>query len=183
MIFLLSNDDGYMAPGLAALKRALADLGRVVVVAPEQNHSGASQSLTLSRPLNANQVSNDIYAVSGTPADCVHLAVTGLLDVMPDMVVSGINAGSNLGDDTLYSGTVGAAIEGRHLGLPAIAVSLVGREEKNYEAAAKITADILIKLQQQPLPNDTILNINVPDLPLSAIKGIKATRLGYRQPS
>lgn len=183
MIFLLSNDDGYMAPGLAALKRALADLGRVVVVAPEQNHSGASQSLTLSRPLNAKQVSNDIYAVSGTPADCVHLAVTGLLDVMPDMVVSGINAGSNLGDDTLYSGTVGAAIEGRHLGLPAIAVSLVGREEKNYEAAAKITADILIKLQQQPLPNDTILNINVPDLPLSAIKGIKATRLGYRQPS
>lgn len=182
MIFLLSNDDGYLAPGLAALRTALADLGRLVVVAPEQNHSGASQSLTLSRPLTVQQYGADNYAVNGTPADCVHLAVTGLLDTMPDMIIAGINAGANLGDDTLYSGTVAAAIEGRYLGLPAIAVSLTGRKQQNYAAAAQITVDIINKLSKHPLANDTILNINVPDLPLAAIKGIKATRLGQRKP-
>ncbi len=183
MKILLSNDDGYLAPGLAALQRALENSGSLTVVAPEQNHSGASNSLTLSRPLCATKVGKRSFAVNGTPADCVHMALTGLLEEVPDMVISGINAGSNLGDDTLYSGTVAAAIEGRNLGLPAIAVSLAGRKEQNYVAAAKVTANILMKLQAQPLAGGTILNINVPDLPFDSIKGIKVTRLGRRHPS
>ncbi len=183
MNILLSNDDGYLAPGLTALYDALENLGAITVVAPEQNHSGASNSLTLTHPLRPTQVAENRYAVNGTPADCVHMALTGLLDVVPDMVVSGINAGANLGDDTLYSGTVAAAIEGRHLGLPTIAVSLAGRKEQNYAAAGKIVANILTRMQQKPIAADTILNINVPDLPYEQIKGVLATRLGRRHPS
>lgn len=183
MNILLSNDDGYFAPGLAALYDALANLGSLTVVAPEQNHSGASNSLTLTRPLRPNKFSENRYTVNGTPTDCVHMALTGLLDTVPDMVVSGINAGANLGDDTLYSGTVAAAIEGRHLGLPTIAISLAGRKEQNYAAAGRIVTELFTKMLQEPLSADTILNINVPDLPYEQIKGVLATRLGRRHPS
>ncbi len=187
MNILLSNDDGYLAPGLAALREALQQslqgLASLSIVAPEQNHSGASNSLTLTRPLHAQQVGEDSFAVNGTPADCVHMALTGLLDDMPDMVIAGINAGANLGDDSLYSGTIAAAVEGRHLGLPCIAVSLAGRKEKNYAAAAQITLDLLHRLQQTPLEPDTILSVNVPDRPFENIKGVRATRLGQRHPS
>lgn len=182
MKILLSNDDGYLAPGLAALRKALDPLAELVVVAPERNHSGASNALTLDRPLRVQELESNFYAVNGTPADCVHIALTGLLDTPPDLVVSGINNGANLGDDTLYSGTVAAAMEGRFLGFPAIAVSLAGRKVRYYDTAGKIAADLVGRLQSNPLPNDILLNVNVPDVPLDQLKGVRATELGDRLP-
>jgi 5'/3'-nucleotidase len=181
---LLSNDDGYLAPGLEALRRELADLGDITIVAPDRNRSGASNSLTLDAPLRVEQIRPSVYAVTGTPTDCVHVAITGLLDEEPDMVIAGVNHGANLGDDVLYSGTVAAAIEGRFLGYPAIAVSLVLEEEGNFEAAASIARRLIEPLVgSRPLPRNTILNVNVPDLPLAEIRGIRSTRLGFRHKS
>ena len=177
---LISNDDGYRAEGLVCLARHLRAFGDVVVVAPERNRSGASNSLTLDSPLRVTRAEDDVYFVNGTPTDCVHLAVTGLLEDEPDMVVSGINDGANLGDDVLYSGTVAAATEGRFLGLPAVAVSLVTRGNGNYETAARVAARIIKRLIDEPLPRDTILNINVPDLAYEKLGPMLATRLGNR---
>lgn len=182
MKILVSNDDGVFAPGLAALARALAEIATVTVVAPDRNRSAASNSLTLDRPLRIKEQHNDFFAINGTPTDAVHIAITGWMKETPDMVVSGINAGANLGDDVLYSGTVAAAMEGRHLGYPAIAVSLVSPDQQfqHYETAASVVCLMIKALKTDPLPQDTILNINVPDLPWEAIKGMKVTRLGDR---
>lgn len=180
MHILLSNDDGYQAPGLAILAAKFQDNEQVTVVAPERDRSGASNSLTLTRPLRARKGANGFFYVDGTPTDCVHLAITGLMDIEPDMVISGINHGANLGDDILYSGTVAAAMEGRFLGLPAIAVSLAGHEATHFETAADVAVKIVKRLHKQPLPSDTILNVNVPDRAIEDISGIEATRLGHR---
>ena len=180
MRILLSNDDGYFAPGLAALHEALAPLGEITVVAPERDRSGASNSLTLDRPLSLHRASNGYFYVNGTPTDCVHMAVTGLLDVEPDIVVSGINNGSNMGDDTLYSGTVAAATEGYLLGVPAIAVSLVGREFEHYATAARIARDLVDRIRRAPPQEPILLTVNVPDLPYDQLAGIEVTRLGRR---
>lgn len=180
MNILLSNDDGYRSPGIAYLAETLSELAQVTVVAPERDRSGASYSLTLDNPLRVARADNGFYYVDGTPTDCVHLAITGLLEEEPDMVVSGINAGANLGDDVLYSGTVAAAMEGRFLGLPAMAVSLVGEGGGHYETAAAVVRLMVGKLQDNPLPSDTILNINVPDIPWNALAGLRVTRLGHR---
>lgn len=182
MKILVSNDDGVHAEGILALSEALSTIAEVVVVAPDRNHSGASHSLTLENPLRADTMAhNGFIAVKGTPTDCVHLAVNELLKPAPDLVVSGINHGANLGDDVIYSGTVAAATEGRHLGLPAIAVSLVGGQ---HFASAAYYARLLVQaLMTQPLPADQILNVNVPDLPLDQIKGMRVTRLGCRHPA
>jgi 5'-nucleotidase len=180
MHILLSNDDGYLAPGLKAMADELATLAQVTVVAPDRNRSGASNSLTLQRPLRAEQTPQGYFKVDGTPTDCVHLALTGLLDAEPDMVVSGINAGANLGDDVIYSGTVAAATEGRFLGLPALAVSLASRQPQHFVSAAKATVQIIKNLRDRPLSQVTILNINVPDIPWNEIKGFRSTRLGFR---
>lgn len=186
MKILISNDDGYLAPGIRALADELSKLGDITVVAPERDRSGASNSLTLDSPIRANRAENGYYAVDGTPTDCVHLAITGLLEDDPDIVVSGINSGANMGDDVLYSGTVAAATEGRFLGYPAIAVSLVaqsGHDVSHYATAAKVVTTLMEKLDDHPLPSNTILNVNVPDLPWEEIKGIEATRLGHRHRS
>ncbi|TKB55436.1 5'/3'-nucleotidase SurE [Ferrimonas aestuarii] len=180
MKILISNDDGVHAPGIKALTDALSELTDVMTVAPDRNCSGASNSLTLTNPLRVQQVENGYYSVNGTPTDCVHLAIRELMDTEPCLVVSGINAGANLGDDTLYSGTVAAAMEGRHLGLPTIAVSLVGRELTHYQTAANFTRTLVEGLLKNPLPSHKILNINVPDLPEAEIQGVKVTRLGAR---
>ena len=180
MHILLSNDDGYLAPGLKAMADELATLAQVTVVAPDRNRSGASNSLTLQRPLRAEPTPQGFFKVDGTPTDCVHLALTGLLDGEPDMVVSGINSGANLGDDVIYSGTVAAATEGRFLGLPALAVSLASRQPKHFVTAAKATVQIIKRLRDHPLSQVTILNINVPDIAWSEIKGFRSTRLGFR---
>jgi len=180
MKILISNDDGYMAEGIRALAVALADLGEITVVAPDRNRSGASNSLTLENPLRLSLMEDGVYRVDGTPTDCVHLAITGLLEEEPDMVVSGINAGANLGDDVLYSGTVAAAMEGRFLGLPAIAISLNGHTATHFETAAWVAKKLVKHLQTTSLPADTILNVNVPDLPIDEITGFEATRLGHR---
>ncbi len=180
MHILLSNDDGYQAPGLFHLAQALRPYYRVTVVAPERDRSGASNSLTLQQPIRAHLGDNGFIRVDGTPTDCVHLALTGLLEQEPDMVIAGINAGANLGDDVIYSGTVAAAMEGRFLGLPALAVSLTSHEGQHYPTAAQVVLDLLARLQRDPLPSDTILNINVPDLPFAALAGYEATRLGNR---
>ncbi len=183
MKILVSNDDGYQAYGLRCLAAALSEIAEVWVVAPDRNRSGASNSLTLDVPLRVHQVDDRIYYVNGTPTDCVHVAITGVLDFEPDMVVSGINHGSNLGDDTLYSGTVAAAMEGRFLGYPAIAVSLAGDRPSHFEAAADLTRELITRLERDPLPRDTILSVNVPDLPRDRIRGWAATRLGFRHRS
>ena len=180
MRILLSNDDGYQADGLQTLALALSDVAELVIVAPDRNQSGASHSLTLDVPLRVGQTRDGIYFVTGTPTDCVHLAITGLLDDEPDMVIAGINHGANLGDDVLYSGTVAAAIEGRFLGLPAVAVSLVGNEPRHFDTAGQAVRALLSRLQADPLPADTILNINVPDQPAQDIAGFQVTRLGHR---
>ncbi len=180
MRILLSNDDGYMAPGLAALAGELAHIAEITVVAPDRNRSGASNSLTLDNPLRMTKAPNGFIGVNGTPTDCVHLAVTGLLEQLPDMVVSGINEGSNLSDDVLYSGTVAAATEGRFLGLPSIAVSLVGPHCQHYATAAQVARMLVEKLNRDPLPRDTILNVNLPDMPLDQLRGFQVTRLGTR---
>jgi len=183
MHILITNDDGYLAPGIRALAQELALVADISVVAPERNRSGASNSLTLMRPLRVEQSTDGYYYVDGTPTDCVHLALSGLFDNPPDMVVSGINAGPNLGDDVLYSGTVAAAMEGRYLGLPAIAVSLVGKPATHFSSAAQITRRVVERLTRSPLPDDTLLNLNVPDLPGDEIVAIEATRLGFRHKS
>lgn len=183
MRFLLSNDDGYQAPGIAALAGVLSELGRVTVVAPDRDRSGASNSLTLDAPLHVKQDGRGYHYVNGTPTDCVHLAITGLLDEEPDMVVSGVNAGANLGDDVLYSGTVAAAMEGRFLGMPAIAFSLVGERPDDYTAAVKVAGRIIKQVIERPLAEDLLLNINIPDLSYEQIKGYRITRLGNRHKS
>lgn len=180
MKILISNDDGYMAKGIRTLARSLAGLGDITVVAPDRNRSGASNSLTLENPLRLDLMDDGVYRVEGTPTDCVHLAITGLLEDEPDMVVSGINAGANLGDDVLYSGTVAAAMEGRFLGLPAIAISLTSFEGKHYETAGWVAQQLVERLKAVSLPADTILNVNVPDLPIEKITGFETTRLGHR---
>ncbi|HJX17707.1 MAG TPA: 5'/3'-nucleotidase SurE [Acidiferrobacterales bacterium] len=180
MRILLSNDDGYFAPGLTILAEAVRQIAHIDVVAPERDRSGASNSLTLSRPLRMQRAASGFYYVDGTPTDCVHLAITGLLAQEPDMVIAGINHGANLGDDVIYSGTVAAAMEGRFLGLPAIAVSLVGREGRHFETAARVVLWLLEKLKSHPLPTDTILNVNVPDISYEQLGGFEATRLGHR---
>jgi 5'-nucleotidase len=180
MRILLSNDDGYFAPGIEHLARALGDLGEITVVAPERDRSGASNSLTLDRPLSLRRTANGFYHVNGTPTDCVHLAVTGMLETLPDMVVSGINHGANMGDDTIYSGTVAAATEGYLLGVPAIAVSLVGKSASHFETAAHVAHQLVTRYLANPVKESMLLNVNVPDVPLAALKGIKVTRLGRR---
>lgn len=179
MKILVSNDDGVNAQGLHCLSEALCSLGEVIVVAPDRNRSGASNSLTLENPIRVEALeTGKRYSVKGTPTDCVHFAVNKLLDPWPDIVVSGINHGANLGDDVIYSGTVAAATEGRHMGLPAVAISLVG--ETHFSSAAHYACLLISRLRSHPLPSDQILNVNVPDLPLEQIKGIKVTRLGNR---
>jgi 5'-nucleotidase len=181
MHLLISNDDGITAQGIQVLSGRMNSLGKVTIVAPDQNRSGASNSLTLESPVRIRKTGERNYSVSGTPTDCVHIALTGLLEKDPDMVVSGINAGANLGDDVIYSGTVAAAMEGRFLGLPAIAVSLVFTERpEHYSTAAEAVALLVERLIKDPLPADTILNVNVPDLPLQEINGFEVTRLGQR---
>ena len=192
MKILLSNDDGYRAEGLTALSVAIKPLGSVTIVAPDRNRSGASNSLTLEVPVRASKFDTDAYYINGTPTDCVHLAISGLFDFEHDLVVSGVNDGANLGDDVLYSGTVAAAIEGRYLGLPAIAVSLcVGDDSpRNFASAANIAAQLVAQMVRAPLQGSsgpwqgsTILNVNVPDLPEGALRGMKVTRLGNRHRS
>ena len=180
MRILLSNDDGYFAPGLAALAAALAGWGEVVVVAPEQNRSGASNSLTLDRPLMLKQAANGFHFVNGTPTDCVHLAVTGMLDTLPDIIVSGINNGANMGDDTIYSGTVAAATEGYLLGIPSIAISLTSFEGRNFVAAGRVARELVERYTAKPINQPLLLNVNVPDIPYEELKGIEVTRLGRR---
>ncbi|HNQ75731.1 MAG TPA: 5'/3'-nucleotidase SurE [Pseudothauera hydrothermalis] len=180
MRILVSNDDGYFAPGIAALAEALATVGEVTVVAPERDRSGASNSLTLDRPLSLRRAANGFYFVNGTPTDCVHLAVTGMLDHLPDMVVSGINHGANMGDDTIYSGTVAAATEGFLLGVPSIAVSLVSKGASDFSAAARVAKDLVERFKRAPFRQAVLLNVNVPDLPFEALGGLRVTRLGKR---
>ena len=186
MKILISNDDGYRADGLTALSDALAQLAQITVVAPDRNRSGASNSLTLDMPLRVMPFDErKYYVLNGTPTDCVHLAITGLFEEEHDMVVSGINDGANLGDDVLYSGTVAAAIEGRFLGLPAIAVSLVMQpgSGQHFATAARVATELVLRVQRTPLHQATILNVNVPDVPYEALKGYQATRLGHRHRS
>ena len=180
---LLANDDGYRAEGLRFLKEAMTGVAPLTVVAPDRNCSGASHSLTLEVPLRVQQVDEDTwYVINGTPTDCVHLAITGLFEHEFDMVVSGINDGANLGDDVLYSGTVAAAIEGRFLGLPTVAVSLVAGSQggPHFATAARVAREVVLRLLARPLHRSMILNVNVPDLPYEELKGFEVTRLGHR---
>ncbi len=180
MRILLSNDDGYLAPGLAALADALHGLGEVTVVAPDRNRSGASNSLTLDRPLHLRRAPNGFLYANGTPTDCVHLAVTGVLEQQPDIVVSGINLGANMGDDTIYSGTVAAATEGYLLGLPSIAISTASFSGRHFETAAGIAREYVERFIRNPFREPVLLNINVPDVPKEMLRGTKVTRLGRR---
>lgn len=181
MRILLSNDDGYFAPGLAALAAALSEKGHhITVVAPERDRSGASNSLTLDRPLMVRKAPSGFQYVNGTPTDCVHLAVTGVLPELPDMVLSGINHGANMGDDTVYSGTVAAATEGFLLGIPSIAISLVSGGQDHFDTAAGVAVDLVTRFATNPLPQAVLLNVNVPDVPAEALCGIEVTRLGRR---
>lgn len=182
MHVLISNDDGVDAPGIRVLAETLGRLGRVTIFAPDRDRSGASNSLTLDQPIRVTEIEPGIHRVAGTPTDCVHLALCGLLDDDPDLVVSGINNAANLGDDVIYSGTVAAAMEGRYLGLPAIAVSLCSRDHQpeNFETAARAVMLLMERLLVDPLPADTILNVNVPDRPWDEIEGFEVTRLGHR---
>lgn len=183
MHILLSNDDGYLAEGLVALAEAMSVHADITVVAPDRNRSAASNSLTLEMPLRAHTMENGFIKVDGTPTDCVHLAITGLLEREPDMIFAGINHGANLGDDVLYSGTVAAATEGRFLGLPAVAISLAGTNPSHFETAAHVAVVLLKQILKDPLPKDTILNVNVPDVAICDLKGYQATRLGQRHKS
>ena len=180
---LISNDDGYRAEGLQHLVSSLRSLAEITVVAPERNRSGASNSLTLDVPLRVTRYDERAYYINGTPTDCVHMAISGLFEDEHDMVVSGINDGANLGDDTLYSGTVAAAVEGRFLGLPAIAVSLVNKGGNHFATAARVAAELVMRLQKTPLDSATILNVNVPDIPYEQLQGTQVTRLGFRHRS
>lgn len=183
MRILIANDDGYQSAGIGALHVAMKRLGETIVVAPDRNRSGASNSLTLTHPIHVRRHSDDVYAVEGTPADCVNIALSGLLETDVDMVVSGINDGPNMGDDVLYSGTVAAAMEGRFLGHPAIALSMATHNPEHFETAAKIAEKMVIHLSEAPLPANTILNVNVPDVAMEQIQGLRLTRLGTRHPS
>jgi 5'-nucleotidase len=180
MRILLSNDDGYYAPPIALLAEMLAPLAEVTVVAPERDRSGSSNSLTLDRPLTARRASSGFYYVNGTPTDCVHVALTGLLTEPPDLVVSGINDGANMGEDTLYSGTVAAATEGYLLGFPSIAVSLVLEGRENFAAAGRVTVDLVERFRARPLAGPWLFNVNVPDVEYGALRGVQVTRLGRR---
>lgn len=181
MHILISNDDGLSATGIQVLARRMRQLGDITIVAPDRNCSGASNSLTLETPIRIQEVDDGVHRVSGTPTDCVHIALTGLLKEDPDLVVSGINHGANLGDDVIYSGTVAAAMEGRFLGLPAIALSLVAEEKPtHFETAAEAGSRLVRQLLKDPLPADTILNVNIPDRPWAEIQGFEVTRLGHR---
>lgn len=180
MRILLSNDDGYFAPGLAVLAETLSTIADIVVVAPERDRSGASNSLTLDRPLMLRQADSGFYYVNGTPTDCVHLAVTGMLDTLPDMVISGINHGANMGDDTVYSGTVAAATEGYLLGVPSIAVSLTNHAGGHFSTAARVVLELVERMLKQPTLTPVLLNVNVPDVPYDELQGLAVTRLGRR---
>ncbi len=183
MKILVSNDDGYLATGINVLTEALVEIADVVVVAPDRNRSAASNSLTVHSPLRVSKIADNRYTVDGTPSDCVHLALTGLLDDEPDLVVSGINHGANLGDDVIYSGTVAAAMEGRFLGLPTIAVSLAGDRLRHFNTAARVVTDMVQKLERASLAADVTLNVNVPDRPYDELTGVVAARLGFRHKS
>ncbi len=183
MRILLSNDDGYFAPGLAALYKAMSELGDVTVVAPESDRSGSSNSLTLDRSMIVRKAANGFLYVNGTPTDCVHMAITGLLDFKPDVIVSGVNAGANMGDDTLYSGTVAAATEGYLLGIPAFAISLASHRPNYFETAATVAADLVKRQMANVFPEPVLMNVNVPDIEYAALKGISVTRLGKRHPA
>jgi len=176
----VSNDDGYFSPGITLLAEALRRLGEVTVVAPERDRSGASNSLTLDRPLSVRRAANGYFFVNGTPTDCVHIAVTGLLDFMPDVVVSGVNLGANMGDDTIYSGTVAAASEGFLLGIPSLAVSLASKEGKHFESAIGVALELVQRLARAPFGAPVLLNVNVPDVAPDALRGLEVTRLGRR---
>lgn len=180
MKILISNDDGYSAPGLNILAEHIAKIADITVVAPERNRSGASNSLTLDRPLSVKKASNGFFYVNGTPTDCVHIALTGLMETMPDMVISGINDGANMGDDTIYSGTVAAAMEGYLLGIPSIAVSMSQHNSTHFETAAKVAVELIQHYQKNGFSAPTLLNVNVPDIPYEALQGRTVTRLGKR---
>ncbi|OGA14028.1 MAG: 5'/3'-nucleotidase SurE [Betaproteobacteria bacterium RIFCSPHIGHO2_12_FULL_69_13] len=180
MRILVSNDDGYFSPGITLLADALRPLGEVTVVAPERDRSGASNSLTLDRPLSVRQAANGFYFVNGTPTDCVHLAITGLLDFTPDVVISGVNLGANIGDDTIYSGTVAAATEGFLLGIPSLAVSLASKAGNHYDTAIGIALELVERFKRSPVGEPVLLNVNVPDVSREALRGVEVTRLGRR---
>ncbi|HYL88323.1 MAG TPA: 5'/3'-nucleotidase SurE, partial [Burkholderiales bacterium] len=180
MRILVSNDDGYFSPGITLLAEALGRLGEVTVVAPERDRSGASNSLTLDRPLVVRRAANGYFSVNGTPTDCVHIAVTGLLDFTPDVIVSGVNLGANMGDDTIYSGTVAAAVEGYLLGIPSLAVSLTSKAGQHYESAVGVALDMVERLARTPFGEPVLFNINVPDVPAGKLRGLEVTRLGKR---
>ena len=180
MKILLSNDDGYFAPGLNILAEHIAKIAEITVVAPERNRSGASNSLTLDRPLSVKKATNGFFYVNGTPTDCVHIALTGLMDTMPDMVISGINDGANMGDDTIYSGTVAAATEGYLLGIPSIAISMSQHNSSNFETAARVAVELVQHFIKNGFKSTTLLNVNVPDIPYEELQGRVVTRLGKR---
>jgi 5'/3'-nucleotidase len=180
MRILVSNDDGYFSPGIRVLAERLGSYGQVTVVAPERDRSGASNSLTLDRPLVVREAANGFFSVNGTPTDCVHIAVTGLLDFVPDMIVSGINDGSNMGEDTIYSGTVAAAMEGFLLGIPSIALSLATKTGRHYETAGSVACELVERFQRAPIQQPVLLNVNVPNVAYAEISGIETTRLGRR---
>jgi 5'-nucleotidase len=180
MRILVSNDDGYFAPGITLLAEALGQLGEVTVVAPERDRSGASNSLTLDRPLTVRRAPNGFFSVNGTPTDCVHIAVTGLLDFTPDVIVSGINLGANMGDDTIYSGTVAAAVEGYLLGIPSVALSLTSKVGEHFQSAIGIALQMVERLRRAPFGEPVLLNVNIPDVEPGELAGIEVTRLGKR---
>ncbi|OUU79218.1 MAG: 5'/3'-nucleotidase SurE [Gammaproteobacteria bacterium TMED78] len=181
MKILLSNDDGYQSRGLRLLAKSLKEVAEILVIAPDRNCSGGSSALTLSAPLNIQRFKKDYYYVNGTPTDCIHLALTSFFDFKPDMIISGINHGANLGDDVLYSGTVAAALEARLFGIPSIAISLAYKDGSNFETAVSVTKDLIKMIEDNPLKKNTILNVNVPDIPKKYLKGISSTRLGSRE--
>jgi 5'-nucleotidase len=183
MRILISNDDGYKADGIIQLAKSLREIAEVIVVAPSENKSAASSSLTIGKPLKPIQIEKNIYSIEATPSDCVHLALCGFIKESIDLVVTGINFGANLGDDVIYSGTVAGAIEGRFLGLPSIAMSLASWECKHFETAGDVAKLLVNQIDKTPLAYNTIINVNVPDVPMSEIKGIKSTRLGNRNKS
>ena len=183
MRILISNDDGYQSEGIKQLTLALSEIAEVIIVAPNENKSAASSSLTIGKPLKPIQIEHNIYSIDATPSDCVHLALCGFIKDPIDLVVTGINLGANLGDDVIYSGTVAGAIEGRFLGLPSIAISLASWQCKHFETAAIIALRLVEKIEKAPLSHNTIINVNVPDVPIGDIKGIKSTRLGNRHKS
>jgi len=183
MRILISNDDGYKADGIIQLVKSLSEIAEVIVVAPSENKSAASSSLTIGKPLKPIQIEKNVYAIDATPSDCVHLALCGFIKESIDLVVTGINFGANLGDDVIYSGTVAGAIEGRFLGLPSIAMSLASWECKHFDTAGEIAKLLVAQINKAPLANNTIINVNVPDIPMTEIKGIKSTRLGNRHKS